>query len=744
MEAIFNRNSGNSNKTAAQDLRLLVSHPDVKINDALCLSIKRLEAIEEEKQVWEFDFNEAFLPINSTYSSVSSFADYPNHMKVVILCAQEYLKRCKNSKSRTSRVRKVISDVTMTLEYLWMNDVHKLEDARPYHFSNLVLALSEGGWVNALDIRNRADDLDDRTLKMFAQGEKPHSFTRRFIDGKDIRRLLGTNSKNLRAFFNTERDEKNDDARWSASTLSETLSSINFLYDIESSLGLAFPPYGNRYKIANKIGVAASRTNNIDAGSATILLKTAVSWVSIYGPTVVELIEEVAQEVVECRNLTRKYMGRRLKNFFKNLPKRAAAQNNLPFPIEYLDFGRATEERSNSLRTAVLCLLTACYVIIAAMNGRRKDEISHKKFGLRKGDLRVIDEDMDLFQIDFYVEKTYRSRIPFYVNRLTADAVRLLERLDDSYHKIDQALSKSVETGARPLFSYRRFSQMRGVGNEKKWYSFSTSSAGNENDATSFLRQAFGDTAYPAVSSHMFRRMYALIFYYQYENADLQALMYQLGHFDLQSTMIYITDPASRSEFAQISNVMDIRSSEIQKARRSHIVGLERELLAVGSEKFSEDVFAILTGERLGGGYQRFVRRVHAKLSSTLKIDLDRDTGISTVSVLKQRGHFPRPMRHGKCMAGSSLSVKSAHCVSNNKNELDRGLANASTCANCMFHLTSASYTSNIENDLLDLKKEIDSIQPGTIKYGLKEREHRNVSKALEILRIRLNEEKIL
>jgi hypothetical protein len=726
----------------AERIRHELSHADIEIDDSFRLTILRLEASEGEEQHWIFDFNEAFLPPNSTYPFAKRFVDSEWHVRTVALCAQEYLRRCRNSKSRTTRAKKIIRDITMTLEYLWLNDVQKLENAHPYHFANLAFALSQGGWVHALKLKERISALGQQVIASLISKELGKSgFLEYVFSGNEIRQLVGTNSVALRRLLVEISSGKvsEEGVKWGASTLMETLNSVNLLYDIGVSMGLNKPPYVNAYKLATKLGAPSSRTKNIDAEAAAILLKNAVSWIYEYGPTIASLMEEVSKEVVDLRALTRKYMGRRLKLFFQDLPSRISAQRNLPFPVRHLDFGRRTEERSQSLRTAILCLITACYVIIASMNGRRKDEISHKKFGLRVGDLTVLNEELELYQIDFYIEKTYRKRLPFYVNKITADAVRLLERLESSYKHIDDALGIHVGS-SRSLFSYRRFSQMRGVGGKKKWYSFAASSGANEEDALPFLIHAFGDKPLPAVSSHMFRRMYALIFYYQYENSDLQALMHQLGHFDLTSTMIYVTDPKSRSELERISSVMDVSSSEIQRARLSHIEELQEQINEVGDEKFAEDILSILDGARRAGGYERFVRRVHVKLSHVASIDLQDTGSLSIVGVLKQRGHFPKPMRHGQCMAGSTLSVKSAHCVSKNKKELDRSIASASTCGNCIFHLTSPAYISNIESDLKEMQRELDLLNAGTLAFEQKRQDHRNITHALHLLRERLHE----
>ncbi|EJN10133.1 hypothetical protein [Herbaspirillum sp. YR522] len=734
--------------TTAEYIRKDLWHSDISIDDQLRLRIRRLEAAEEESQFWTFNLSDVFLPANSIYPSIRPISDFPELSKVLVLCAQRYLETAGQSKSRTTRVRGIIYLLSMALEYLWIQDVTKFADARPYHFENLVKSLASGGWLVALNIQERIHALASHERSMLFETQESvigkHVFTYRQTE---IRKILGTNIRNFRSVTAepvTALEERDGSLQnvWGASRLNAVLSYINIFYDIGADWGLSFPPYIDSNKLAKKLARPPSRTKNINVGAASIMLKSSASWIYEYGPLIADLIEEVSKEVVECRMLTRKYMGKRLRSFFETLPTRLRVVGALPFPIEYLDFGRRTKERSHSLRTAVLCLITACYVTIATMNGRRKDEIGHRKFGLRRGDLKVISEELELYQIDFYIEKTYQERIPFYVNKITADAVRLLERLEDAFYQIDVALFKKDLSKNRPLFCYRRFSLSKGVGERKQWYAFSTSGKGNEEDAMPYLRLAFGDGDIPAVSSHMFRRIYALIFYYQYENADLQALMYQLGHFDLASTMIYITDPSSRPESEQISECLDISSTEIQKVRQAHVDDLNEELAIVRDEKFEHEVFAILNGETRLGGYERFVRRVHLKLATAVEINSERETGTPIVGILKQRGHFPRPMRHGQCMAGSTLSIKSARCLSSDKLDLDRSRANAHTCGTCMFHLTSEPYLSNIDADLREIEHEMENLDIGSLMFEQKRNERDNVREALSLLRGRIHEKK--
>jgi hypothetical protein len=744
--------SRRKNTQTVADIRSVIYHADLSLSDDWVLSLKRLEARFDEDQLWRFDFKKTWLPPNSLFPHLQRLTDKPALLRAVIMVVQEYLNRCKNSKSRTDRAKSVLQVTLLTIEYLWLSDIVELSSALPANFESIPEKLAQGGWFNALDILERAGGLEISVLEgLLRPASMAESLAGSYATQKDIQEAIGTNCHNVISLLRkrglarsgkpSHTNEAGPESRASARTIVNSLTTINFLFDIGPEWGVSFPPFKKPDQIGRKVGKPESRTKNIPVDVAARLLKEATSWIYEYGPVVAELLEDVTDEVVACRAVTRKWMGRRIKAFFDASQKRSAASAVLPFPIEFLDFGRQVPKGKHSLRQALLCTMSACFVVIATMNARRKDEILHRKFGLRNGDFRVLSASIELFEADFYIEKTYRRRIPFYVNRLTADAIQLLERIETSFHRIDinvpaEGVARGV-SAERALFAYRRFSLMKGVGKERKWYDFTA--YGHDSDALQFLSLATSGARKVPVAAHMFRRMYALVFYYQYENADLQSLMHQLGHFDLASTLVYITDPSSRPEIESIKAVMDITSTEIQRARSEHIESLQEELSVVGDEKQIEDIFAIIAGHNFSGGYAKYIRRIHSRLANIVRFNVAGDEGEAVVAAVKQRGHFPRPMRHGQCMAGRTLSIKSARCVSEHGNELQREKAAVSTCSNCIFHLTSPAYLKNVEEDIEVMEKSLLSIPPGSVFYESSMEELKNLRRATDLLRVRLS-----
>jgi hypothetical protein len=719
----------------------LIHHPDLKLSREWLLELKRLEVTKDQDQYWSFDFRNALLPPNQLFSNNSQLIAFPKLVGAAVLCVQEYLVRSKNSKSRTSRARSLLYEVLATIEFLWLRGITDLSWASEEDFTDVPRMLSQEKWFGLLSILERSKNIAPSVLaellrrKLIGEALLPHT-----SDSWKLKNLLATNLFGVAAYLRKE--DRPADIKvgcYSASATCGSLNNINFLYDIGSEYGLNFLPFSKPETVAIRYGRPDGRTENMPVDMAAAMLKESANWIYIYGPLVVDLLEEVAQEVVRCKNLTRKYMGRRLSEFFQVSKHRLAANEQLPFKIELLDFGRRSSPKGESLRAAVLCLMTGCFVAIASMNARRKDEIIHRKYGLRVGDLRVVDDNLELYVVSFYIEKTYRKRCDFYVNKLTADAIKIMERMEQAHRSIERAVP-SIPLAAldaepeRALFSYRRYSIMKGVGIDRKWYDFTKYA--HDNDAALFLRLALGKDKLVETRAHMFRRLYALVFFYQYENAELQALAQQLGHFSLSTTLTYVTDSRSVEEHKSIANILQNQRDVYAEHRKS----IATELAGVGGDKFAHDVFSVLSGREELGGYSRYLRRIHSQFAKAVSFskNTDASSSVSVLKAVKQRGHFPRPMPHGQCMAGNVLRPVSGKCYSSSDKRLHKEHASVERCSTCMFHLTSPAYLFNVESDLARQKERSGSAASGSLIAIALDTDIANLEQALKLARLRV------
>jgi hypothetical protein len=85
------------------------------------------------------------------------------------------------------------------------------------------------------------------------------------------------------------------------------------------------------------------------------------------------------------------------------------------------------------------------------------------------------------------------------------------------------------------------------------------------------------------------------------------------------------------------------------------------------------------------------------------------DTSRLLSGIMKARGHSPKTMEHGQYMAGTTSSTHIAKCRNRHSGELQRKMANANTCASCVYHHTNADYLKNLRQDLKFLNGKCDA-----------------------------------
>ncbi|MBF8178043.1 site-specific integrase [Herminiimonas contaminans] len=534
-------------------------------------------------------------------------------------------------------------------------------------------------------------------------------------------------------------EEQKKDTPYAESTLFQNLEVINNLHYLDSQFGIDFHPFPNVGLTAKRLGLSRGRTGNLPAAAAIKLVADAAKWLYEYAPQVLKFYSELARIIEENSRSTETPLRLRLSSYVKELGERTSDPAEFPFKIDFLDFGHRSINGRHSLRNALLCAMSACFVIIATMNARRRDEILHPKYGLRSNDLQLVDETLGLYEVNFYVEKSYRKRVPFYVNKITVDAIQMLESFNSVLGILPRSDFDENHSGSsqRHLFSYKRMSLTRGFAPGTNYFKFLY--RGHETDAALFFQLALGAGATQVVTPHMFRRFYALIFFYQYENPDLQALALQLGHLSLSSTLIYITDPSSRKDFELITNTIGSSDDERKLIWKEHVREVDEQIQETGTEKHIADVFAILSGGIYAGGYSKYIRRIQNRLAKIVSFDVNTMEGATAVvAALKQRGNFPKPMRHGQCMAGSVIEKRAAHCSDPLNGKLRRENATPLTCSTCIFHLTSPAYLTNLEADERELQKALQLQPRNSVKWLATENEIGNLRQALKFFKKRM------
>ncbi|WP_226103978.1 site-specific integrase [Burkholderia seminalis] len=655
-------------------------------------------------------------------------SDHPQFAAALVLALDVFCRRARSGKRFSIKCRHITSVLAKFFEYLWISDIYNLSGVQIDILRELIQSIGRGGWQDALCIRER---LSGWVLAGGLPGELVSSngksvVTERFCSA------LGTNANGQEAvlyaaFLDAARegaivkssgaascsasdieDELPESTQYSQSTLREVMTTLNYLFDLPLGVGTKIYPFPDIQGMAKRHGRGASRTKNLGIAEAGKLLAECVRWIYQIGPRLVELVRQLSECVIQSSSESREVLGHNLDEFLRISSLRAELDTILPGPISGLDSKR-TEHRSMTVRSAIVLLQTAVFVVVATMNARRRDEVIHRKYGIHQGFIVALDAELGLFKGEFYVEKTLLDYDFFYVNQITVDACSLLETLQEIYFKVDHVLGRrlvdEIPPRERSLFSYRRMSRIAGIGAELCWYEFDI----GRGVGRWFVQLALGADTRLRPHPHMFRRFYALVYYYQYSNATLQALSQQMGHRSLLSTLVYVTDGTSRKEGERIKDV--IGSPRAQGIRLQN-KATQKELDKVSDELLFDTVLEVLEGTAVSGGYPRYIRHVHRMLLKSVDYDEEnfRQASKRIVQILKSRGHEPQPMPHGQCNAGRSASSHLAACGKAYDRRFRKELTSPITCSGCSYQSFNEGYLEALKIDLASQKKRLGSI----------------------------------
>lgn len=699
-------------------IRASIAHPDITLTDDFKLKVIRLDARSDEAQWLEIDLTSYWLPANSVYAEPQPLIRRPALAGTIVLVIDKYFQRARQSKSRHRRAAFMVTTLIKLFERMWLEDIYELASISQADFDKLAKSLAHGGWQEALSFRRRlVTALDVGGHALAEKLLSPGSYHQRWIVPEAIKRNLGSNLMArelayyhptiLRAYKGTLNEfakkalEKSDvtPGGMGYSLLRQTFETINFILDLPNEYGISFIPYSEPARLAKRLGRPQSRTRNLGAVEAGLLLAEAYKWLYVYGPTTRELLAGLCEQVAGAHSDGREVRGYNLEKWLEASQVRRRLEEQLGVEITGVDHGSPS---TLSVRKALLCIFSACFVLIATMNARRRDEITHRKFGLHRGFTAVEDELLGIYKGTFYIEKTYQDYLDFYVNRTTRDAALLLESIQDIFDELNRQMGRPLlrESPKREqsLFGYHRFSRIGGVNETRCWFNFESAKDGPTSE---FLKRALGKDYLIGPNPHMFRRMYALVLMYQHEIPSLQAVSQQLGHDSLSTTQIYVTDNATREEMERIGAKIDRTGRMRSKIFASHVAGIRKEINLVSDEKLIETILSIIGGQGTSGGYPKYIKRFYRIVQKSIdlsQLDLERQAKV-VASAVKKRGQYPNPMRHGQCMVGTQSPAHAAKCRGENPQPQPHNAA-PHTCGKCPFHFISDAYVRNLEVDL--------------------------------------------
>jgi len=247
-------------------------------------------------------------------------------------------------------------------------------------------------------------------------------------------------------------------------------------------------------KLASILGAKAGRTPSIPAKIAFPFIQEAVRWVEDLSGFILDLHD---------RNKGEEHINNWLSGQGFNLSLTRSSKHEMPFV--------STKINKINESGLIRLLITACFIVIASLTARRKEEIGELVAGC-----------YDDGWLTVYIEKTSQRMDSQPVSPLVGKAIEILEKISDEarkFHKTDSLFvlldnsNKLTEYNpAQYLNKFYEITSKEKVGIEWRF------------------------------SPHQFRRFFALIYYYRYDDAALGILSFHLRHFNIEMTKRYVTD----------------------------------------------------------------------------------------------------------------------------------------------------------------------------------------------------------
>jgi hypothetical protein len=679
----------------------------------------KMKHAENHKTGWlTFDFSQAYLPPNRLHKQVTLLKDRPDLARVIIAAVDCYLLRQQESKSTANTAMGLAADVTRLLEYSWLNDLYHLKHISRNHWDDLLEKYVRGGWVEVLEVERRSAAVDIKHVRFTRRKQKKGVVE---YSCSSMLETIGANLAENQVKLEYRKGDANailrrarGDEQSSESSIASVIGRLNMLADIPRDMATRSLAHVNPYLYAASVNaIPSERTENFDPQRLAALMGEGYRWVDKYSDLIIRLTEKVyerGQEPDDEMDETRMVA-------LLEAPETKELETALGVRINSVRrIGNWTD--GIGLIGLHRVLLAACFSLIAVFNGRRKDEVQGKSIGVYAGGFQCLDSDLGIFEAYFYCEKTTKDYLPFYTNQITFKALNAAKRLSDIAWK-ESALNGGVEQKdfARKLFCIPPRSNEA----TPTWFDYST-----DVGIGLLTQRATGSDSLVVPNAHMFRRAYAVVFYYRYENSDLYALSQQLDHFDLAMTMHYLLEGPNRVLAHHAAKLWG-SDAKRKTARDAQAAELSNEVEAYGKIKLQDDVLAILTGKPvLAGAFNKLIQRFARKMYGLIKYDdADLRAAAKSISgVLIGRGHSVKPMAHGNCNAGSPKP--SARCYKEGR--LARESASLIVCGSCPYHLMKQAHlqavTDDFERERSRLATSDDSLLNLADKNALKDTEN--------------------
>jgi hypothetical protein len=736
---------------------------------------KTLSILKSDNTTKDYDFRTFFFPACAGVPTSTSVVS--NDLYINTLLFQIDLsvgRRGKKTKNDIKAVSNPIYIFMCVMTYFRNKGIYRLNDIQHNEMVELGKKLGENPWHIVFGIKNRwhkaLDDLESNDIDvekniLFQTNTKGNieSLNKKFWEKKvgygacatysyDTKQRILQYCEN-RGYLYEKKFKEWLEKETHESTISKSsfylgLIKINHLATKMQDIDyLQSIPFINPTQFYQKYCKGTDgRTENFPLSDTIFLLKRSLELVFCQGAEFVAILKNINQQefIVQSKS---KNPAKNKKLLFKNLASRWTLdflKNEKPFdtlttkmglpPIRYwAPTAPCKNSTAISLIHFIALIQGACCIVILFLNARRIGEVTDKVTGLKIPDFSQLDDELDIYQCNFYIEKTYQERHPFYVNRTTACAIQLLIDMKTSLSEL------MTKPDSECLFSIcNPVPLIRSKELTLRYFDFSH--PGSTLSISTLMRYLYPNGNAPVLKSHMGRRFFGLLYHYRYDNADLLSLRQQLRHFDIVMTKVYITDPDLRDDAKDIASTIGKRKDvtlvdkKLYDSLELEIKDLENEIEAAGRERLTDIITHIISGGQSAGGFTRFIRKLFRRFATDMEFleSSPNEQGKILSERLQAQGYKPNSMPHGQCNAPKPKGALNAKCRDqDNQTNIERACADL--CRDCQYHYNNEGFLQNLEDDAKQLKEDMDNFMLPPMQQKTAKDDYENLIKIIEL-----------
>lgn len=642
------------------------------------------KANETVLQKGSVDLRDIWVPGAAGWQHPVPILVYPDYAKVLVEIVDIYANRAKHTPTFVKTG--FMSQVTIAaqfIEYMCLHGQLTLNGINKKQIDKMTVKLKAGGIPETLALHERVNSYIDLLIEndelepfLIKDGNTENS-TVTSIRVSKIAKCIGAVSlenqiptyvyQKVEQFLKSKGLKVNNrlalkgaaaPSQPAVKSLNNWFSTWNRFAKLDNEDQLRFVPFPNPYNLAKKNGKLAGRTKNLELEHVINLLGGSHLWVYEYSTKIISLIHEIntlKTQYLDDGLRPRALTEVKFPEFLVSSKKVKELEKLLGIEIHKSSLTASNKNSDTFSVTEVITLLmSACYVVLQIYNARRQAEIQHPLLGITEEFFRCKDKKFNWYQACFYNGKNGERRW-YTTNNGSTKAIQVLIKLKKAWGAVD----------VDGLFNVPNF-QINDEGNFKHYKYHFNKGKDSKITGNSFLKMMLGD-AEVDMKSHPFRRIYAVIYHYQYKNADLLALCHQLGHIDPDKTTVYVTEPAARETHEQLHHKVKLTRNEKAEstiAIKEENKALDKIIAEVGVETMAKDILALLMGtEEMAGKYTSYLKKVYRVLQRSIKFNTytkekygknfdnlpAEDKSNEMAQVLDTRGHKHKPKPHATC-----------------------------------------------------------------------------------------------